>query len=128
MDWMDNALCKNLHTDLFYPPLEAKDPNDYYRVSKAICYTCPVWSQCLDEALKHSDKWGCWGGLNPQERKSPKKIPHGTKERYRTGCTCEACTNAHNTIATEINLEKVPKSGQHCDITDILFKLHRNGD
>lgn len=128
MDWLDKALCKNLHTDLFYPPLDDKTPNDYYSVAKTICYNCSVWKPCLDEATKHADRWGCWGGLTPQERKSPKKVAHGTKERYRTGCSCVPCTEEHNKASPTIDTQKVPKIGQHFDISELTLKLHRYGD
>lgn len=127
MDWLDRARCKGLHTDLFYPPLEAKDPNDYYRIAKAICKDCSEWKSCLKDAQTHNDKWGCWGGLTPQERRAPSKVPHGTIEKYRLGCSCSLCIDKTHEDVVQIDIHKVPRKGNNLDINDLLFKLQRNG-
>lgn len=124
MEWVEEALCKNLHIDLFYPPLELKDPNSHYSVAKAVCTICPVWEYCIDMALHDGEKWGCWGGTTPQERRSPSKVPHGTRERYRLGCSCDDCFTAESN-KENINLRKVPQNGQHFDISELLFDLFR---
>ena len=125
MEWVSKALCKNHHIDLWYPPLEVKNPNDYYSISKAICSNCHVWDYCLEMALsdKDKEKWGCWAGTTPQERKSPNKVGHGTRERYRLGCECQPCFEAEAQDKPIIDMRKVPQNGQHYDINDLLFQL-----
>ena len=125
MDWVAKALCHGYHIDLWYPPIEVKNPNDYYSISKAICNQCTVWDYCLELALKDKDKerWGCWGGTTPQERKSPSKVLHGTRERYRLGCECTECFDAEAQDKPIIDMGKVPKNGQQYDISNLLFQL-----
>ena len=34
-----------------------------------MCAGCPVRQECLNDALDHFEKHGCWGGLAPRERR-----------------------------------------------------------
>lgn len=59
--------------DTFYGAFELAEceessPPDY-RVAKAVCVTCPVRWDCLDEALANREKHGVWGGLTEHQRK-----------------------------------------------------------
>jgi hypothetical protein len=38
------------------------------RRCRAVCGGCGVRDKCLQEALRHMDPWGIWGGLDPEER------------------------------------------------------------
>lgn len=97
MDWLERALCRGKHQDIWHPP--AKDEgrpgpeNEYYDIGKLVCYQCPVREKCLQ--LASEEVLGLWGGQTPTERrtgviKPPKKvlplehmdvIPNHTNER-----------------------------------------------
>ena len=115
-EWMTEAVCRKRHIDLWFPPLDAEVPEHYYAISREVCRQCPVWSKCLD--LGTNEKWGMWGGLTPQERTaltdSPKVSalkPHGSWVRYRQGCRCNECVDAHNQNY-KIDLSIIPKMGE----------------
>ena len=78
---------------------------------KALCATCPVIFECMDDAMADPHRYGIWGGTSESERArirkgAPKKpgpqrqpINHGTpageKAHYRHGeKPCEACSKA----------------------------------
>lgn len=70
MEWMQQAICKQVDPDLF---VGDGHPNDMrHRQTKAIkiCKTCPVISQCRDYAMRlaaESPIYGVWGGMTPAE-------------------------------------------------------------
>lgn len=74
-----------------------------------VCLSCPVQSECLDDALDRQERWGIWGGFDATERRKllgfstwPRNFrgaDHGTAARYRAelraGVTpCEPCSAA----------------------------------
>lgn len=65
--WTDDALCKDVGTDQFYPDTVAG-----MNEARQVCLTCPVRLQCLEQALE-SDEWGIWGGSTEGERKAIRK-------------------------------------------------------
>ena len=85
LDWMSEALCKGMHADFWFPPMEEANQSPYYRIGKSLCHHCPVWQECLQYAQTNNEVWGCWGGLTPQERNRPYKVSHGTVEKKRLG-------------------------------------------
>jgi WhiB family transcriptional regulator, redox-sensing transcriptional regulator len=62
-DWFDDAACRDVDTDVFFPTSEAHADE-----AKAICATCPVRLECLEYALKTRPGDGVWGGLTASER------------------------------------------------------------
>ena len=67
MDWHTRAACKGLTPDLFFPSVGGNKPStDAIRV----CATCPVRTECLNEALKcpPMDDYGVWGGTTVTQR------------------------------------------------------------
>lgn len=63
-DWSDQAMCKDLDTQMFFPKRgEATKP------IKIICSVCPVVKPCLEYAMKSSEKFGVWGGTSERERR-----------------------------------------------------------
>lgn len=130
MTWRDNALCKGKNIDIWYPPIEAENPEQYYAVAREVCGVCPVWKECLNDGKK--EQWGMWGGLTPLERSvfkdKPKKTalrPHGTPTRYRQGCTCEECTTVHKAVMEQDkNINAVPNSTEKdYDLFTVLYQL-----
>lgn len=62
-DWFDEAACRGVDTDVFFPVSDAQADK-----AKAICATCPVREQCLEYALEVRPPEGVWGGLTSVER------------------------------------------------------------
>jgi len=62
-DWFDEASCRGVDTDVFFPVSDAQADK-----AKAICASCPVREQCLEYALEVRPPEGVWGGLTPIER------------------------------------------------------------
>lgn len=46
--------------------------------AKEICSGCPVRADCLDDALRHEDATGIFGGLTASERR---RLPRGTRRQ-----------------------------------------------
>jgi len=113
--YRDDALCKRLHIDLWFPPLDADVPERYYSIAREVCKRCPVWVACLDDGIE--ERWGMWGGLTPQERTALTSVtprpavfkPHGTWTRYRQGCRCTDCLISEEKENDKINIKLIPK-------------------
>jgi WhiB family redox-sensing transcriptional regulator len=72
-DWRPLAACKGIDPELFFSSDEL--PNKQDRIereasAKAICARCSVRSECLSYAIAAGERYGIWGGLNPQERRA----------------------------------------------------------
>lgn len=64
LEWMDQALCRNVDVgDTFFP-----DKGGSNRDAKRICADCPVQAECLAYALDNDERDGVFGGLSPEER------------------------------------------------------------
>lgn len=61
--WAARAACKGLADELF-----VRGQNQDR--AKAVCMTCPVRVECLEEALVNRIEWGVWGGLTERERRT----------------------------------------------------------
>jgi WhiB family redox-sensing transcriptional regulator len=71
-DWLLAAACRG-HTDLFFAPDDSESRSERRRResrAKAVCQTCEVRGECLEEALKHDERFGIWGGLTERERRA----------------------------------------------------------
>ncbi len=62
--WRDDAACKGLDTDIFFPATDAEAGP-----AKLVCPGCPVRSECLEWALLSRQEDGVWGGLTDNERR-----------------------------------------------------------
>jgi WhiB family transcriptional regulator, redox-sensing transcriptional regulator len=68
MEWMDNALCREIGPELFFP-----DAGGGSATARQICGKCSVKTQCLNFALSFPSMIGIWGGTTErQRRKLPK--------------------------------------------------------
>ena len=65
-DWRDEAACRGLDTEVFFPPSE--DEADA-AAAKAVCAVCPVREECLEWAVATNQPDGVWGGLTATERR-----------------------------------------------------------
>ena len=73
--WRDDARCRGMDSDVFFPLGEKSGTQDRYWVdveaAKAVCAACPVAAQCLEFALRpelRGGEFGVWGGLTREER------------------------------------------------------------
>lgn len=76
-DWMQEAACKGLPADWFFPtnkrlPLEGEHATYSDKQAKNVCKKCPVQEQCLDYALSEDIDLGIWAGMGNRERKRQK--------------------------------------------------------
>lgn len=39
-----------------------------YRTLRRICFSCPIWKECLQVAMQE-EPYGFWGGMSEEERK-----------------------------------------------------------
>ncbi|MDR1791366.1 MAG: WhiB family transcriptional regulator [Propionibacteriaceae bacterium] len=60
--WKLRASCRGTQDDMF-PEGSAQ------KKARTICYSCPVRSECLAEALDNRIEWGVWGGMTERERR-----------------------------------------------------------
>lgn len=71
--WRRQAMCQGDAATDFYPPFGGERKRDRVareQRAKAICATCSVSSQCLEQAVATGERYGVWGGLNFEERLS----------------------------------------------------------
>ena len=62
-NWRSERNCIDTHPKVFF--------SGYLRdeeIAKAICASCSVRKECLQEAQNNGEDYGIWGGLNPEER------------------------------------------------------------
>jgi WhiB family transcriptional regulator, redox-sensing transcriptional regulator len=64
-EWQDRAACREIPVEFFFPPAEQEADE-----AKAICAMCEVRQPCLEFAIQEGERFGIWGGLTTQERRS----------------------------------------------------------
>lgn len=64
-DWREKAACKTQGPTIFYP----ERAQNIAKQAKAVCKTCPVREECLEEALINGEAFGIWGGMDALERR-----------------------------------------------------------
>lgn len=67
-DWRDDAACRDVDPELFFPDGEVKSDRAQVAMAKLICRRCPVSTTCLSWALASGQEAGIWGGLTEAER------------------------------------------------------------
>jgi WhiB family redox-sensing transcriptional regulator len=63
-EWRDEAECANYPADWWFAPTHTKHGRQQAEQAIAICNTCPVQTQCRDEADTNNLQYGIWGGTN----------------------------------------------------------------
>ena len=53
-----------MDTEIFFPVTAGEEAE-----ALAVCATCPVRAQCLEQALRDGERDGIWGGATPEERR-----------------------------------------------------------
>jgi WhiB family redox-sensing transcriptional regulator len=66
-EWMDRAACLGMvppaHPDTMFPETgSGKAIKLEHRRALAVCYSCPVRSECFDHAMTNRERNGVWGG------------------------------------------------------------------
>jgi WhiB family redox-sensing transcriptional regulator len=66
--WRDEAACKGMPADLFFPEGKQGQTININVLSRAkvICNSCPVQPECLEHGM--SEPIGIWGGKTRRER------------------------------------------------------------
>ncbi|MEZ0449412.1 WhiB family transcriptional regulator [Cellulomonas sp. ICMP 17802] len=69
-EWQFDGACRDEDQDLFFHPEGERGSARRRRAeaAKAICATCPVIKQCLEQSLAVREPYGVWGGLSEDER------------------------------------------------------------
>jgi WhiB family redox-sensing transcriptional regulator len=70
--------------DLWFPP---RGDHTRIAVARAVCATCTVRGECLDDAVVNDTKFGIWGGLSERQRQAVRRrrgLVH-TRSRRGTG-------------------------------------------
>uniref|UniRef100_UPI0031D47D72 WhiB family transcriptional regulator n=1 Tax=Streptomyces hawaiiensis TaxID=67305 RepID=UPI0031D47D72 len=63
-DWSDRAACLTTEPDEpFVRGVAEKE-------AKTVCAACPVWTECLGDALDNRVEFGTWGGMTERERRA----------------------------------------------------------
>jgi WhiB family redox-sensing transcriptional regulator len=65
-DWVEEALCREVGSEIFFPPDDKPVARDFYANAKSICNRCSVTVECLEYGL--AETYGVWGGTTPSER------------------------------------------------------------
>lgn len=69
MDWREQAACRHVEADTFFP-LTGKGPDSRQIArAKAVCAACPVTLRCAAWALETAQPYGVWGGMDEGERR-----------------------------------------------------------
>lgn len=65
-EWMDDAACRGMGTDLFFPGRDEPD-----EAARAVCRACPVMAECRAYGL--AERHGIWGGLSERQRRQVRR-------------------------------------------------------
>jgi len=105
--WQDQASCKGMDTELFYPERYATQSFEVCRVL-AICRNCPVRRECRNEAIANGERHGVWGQTTPLARVQL-GMPSAFETRDRSdwvaklrGCGSLAGVEVHQQLGTEL--------------------------
>ncbi|MEZ5321732.1 MAG: WhiB family transcriptional regulator [Microthrixaceae bacterium] len=63
--WEKQANCLGIDPDFFFP-----ERGESTREAKTVCKGCEVRGDCLEYALRNSEKFGIWGGMSERERRT----------------------------------------------------------
>jgi WhiB family redox-sensing transcriptional regulator len=80
-DWRAHAACKGVDPELFFSSEDIADKRERVEreaAAKSICLRCTVRPECLEYAIAAGERYGIWGGLNPQERRAYARSPERT--------------------------------------------------
>ena len=67
--WRQDAECRDLDPNLFFPIGVTGAAVDQIAAAKGICSACPVRAECLEFAITTNQEFGVWGGTSEDERR-----------------------------------------------------------
>ena len=68
VEWMNDALCRQIDLDLFFPEHGGKS-----EPAIRVCKRCDVQTECLNYALSFTSVLGVWGGTTEEQRRRLKR-------------------------------------------------------
>jgi len=74
-DWRDDAACRRLGPELFFPISTLGAALPQIQAAKQVCRHCPVRAPRLRWALDTGQDAGIWGGTTEQERRPLRQGP-----------------------------------------------------
>ncbi len=99
-DWTAAAACRGSDPDSLFVQGAAQNR------AKAICFGCPVRTECLADSLDNRIEFGVWGGMTERERRALlRRRPHVTSWRRLLETAREEYEHAAGV------LEQVPAAG-----------------
>jgi WhiB family redox-sensing transcriptional regulator len=63
--WREHAACRRVPVEIFFPAVEHEAEE-----AKAVCRSCTVQEACLEFSFDANERFGVWGGLTSQERRT----------------------------------------------------------
>lgn len=69
LDWREDATCRDLDPDLFFPIGVTGAAVDQIEHAKSFCRACPSLDPCLEFAITTNQEYGVWGGTTEDERR-----------------------------------------------------------
>ena len=63
--WREQAACRHVPVEIFFPAVEHEAEE-----AKAVCNSCLVQAPCLEFSFEANERFGVWGGLTSQERRT----------------------------------------------------------
>lgn len=73
--WRNDAACRTADPELFFP---LKNDSGDALAAKAICRGCTVREACLDYAVNRPERFGIYGGLDEDERRTLRRRRRNT--------------------------------------------------
>lgn len=100
-DWYQQAACRGLPTEWWYPE---RGDNALHALATSICATCPVIDSCRDVAKANGERHGVWAGVSvgkQPKRYRAKVAVCGTtggyyKHKRLAEQPCDPCRTAHS--------------------------------
>lgn len=89
MDWRDQAACREVDPELFFPLTDQGPSRVQEQAAVQHCMGCQVREKCLDWALDNEIHHGVWGAATEQQRlaiirgRQIDQDLHGISQRYR---------------------------------------------
>lgn len=84
MNWRSQANCNGVDTSAFFIEggQHPEEMANQVKAAKAVCAGCVVKSECLEDALSRSERYGVWGGKSERERRAIAKQRKLAKVKY----------------------------------------------
>lgn len=74
--WRDEAACRGLDATMFFPGRgESAAP------AQAVCAGCSARAECVEYALRTSQRFGVWGGTTERQRRQLRAARRSSADR-----------------------------------------------